>query len=235
MGRFLGAGPAIFALASCLSAATIDVTSQSLQLLQTGDSLEFLFSSHSYANYASGLGLSPYPGAIDFTFASMPLTVSGEFTAELESPDGATIVPLPNALSWQSGYAHNSGYNGPVSAVVGSLALSNALSESVFSNSEAELVLTYSGSDADVGLNGDTLRQDLSVSLLGGPMSIGGMVYSVAFDDGVSNVGGQLMRSSNALPAAAEPNSSILILAGGGLCLVAGALKRILRSRRADR
>ena len=89
---------------------------------------------------------------------------------ELESADSTVTVQFPNALSWGAGYAHNSGYSGPVSAVVGSLALSNALSQAVFSNSEAELILTYTGPDVDVGMQGNTLQQDLAVSLSGGPL-----------------------------------------------------------------
>lgn len=220
MRRFLGAGQAIFALASCLSAGTIDVTSQSSELLQTGDFLEFLFSGRSYAICASGMGMSPYPDSIDFTFASMPVSTAGQFTATLESADGTVAAEFPDALSWGAGYAHNSGYSGPISAVVGSLGLSEALSQALFSNSEAELILTYTGPDVDVGMQGNTLRQDLAVSLSGGPLSIGGIVYSVAFDPP---------------SVAAEPNSSVPILAGGVLCLVAGALKRLRRSDRADR
>lgn len=226
MRCLLGAGLAIFAVSACLCAGTIDVTSQSSQWLQTGDSLEFLFSSRSYANYASGLGLSLYPAAIDFTFASMPVTVAGQFTAELESTDGIVEAVFPETLSWSSGHAYNSGYSGSVSAVVGSLSLSNALSQAIFSNSEAELVLTYSGLPVDVGMQGNTLRQDLQVSLLGGPMSIGGMVYSATLVDG-----GAIVASGRQGPAAAEPNTGMLLLAGGGLCLIAGALKRIPRRR----
>jgi hypothetical protein len=226
---------AIFMFAACLCAGTIDVTSQSSQWLRAGDSLEFLFSSHSYVNYASGLGISPYPAAIDFTFASMPVSVAGQFTAELESTDGAVTKAFPDALSWSSGYAHNSGYSGPVSAIVGSVALSNTLSQTVFSNSEAELVLTYSGSPIDVGMQGNTLRQDLQVSLFGGPMSIGGMVYSVTLEDGgLTPDAGGIVRNGSQLPAAAEPNTGTLLLAGGGLCLLAGALKRIPRRRRQE-
>ncbi len=220
MGRFIGAGLAIFTLASCLSAGTIDVTSQSSELLQSSDFLEFLFSGRSYAICASGMGMSPYPDSIDFTFASMPVSVAGQFTATLESADGTVVAEFPDALSWSGGYASNSGYSGPVSAVVGSLALSDTLSQAIFSNSEAELILTYTGPDVEVGMQGNTFRQDLAVSLSGGPLSIGGMVYSVAFDPP---------------SVAAEPNSSVLILAGGVLCLVAGALKRIRRADRADR
>jgi hypothetical protein len=137
---------------------------------------------------------------------------------------------FPDTLSWSSGYAHNTGYSGPTSAIVGSASLSNALSQAVSSNSEAELVLTYSGSDVDVGMRGTTLRQDLSVSLLGGPMSIGAMVYSVSLDDGAEDVH-PLFTSASQQLVAAEPNTGMLLLAGGGLCLIAGALKRIPRRR----
>src|SRR5215469_2006700 len=125
MIRSFGAGLAIFALAASLRAGTIDVTSQSSQWLDAGDSLEFIFSNRSYANFASGLGISPYPASIDFTFASLRVNVAGQFTAELESTDGTAAVWFPDALSWSSGYAHNSGYSGPVSAISSSLTLSN--------------------------------------------------------------------------------------------------------------
>lgn len=231
MRASLGVGLAIFALAASVRAGTIDVTSQSSQWLHMGDSLEFLFSSRSYANYASGLGISPYPASVDFTFASMPVSIAGQFTAELESIGGTPVVLFPDALSWNSGYAHNSGYSGPVSTIVGSASLSNAPSQAVFSNSEAELVLTYSGSDVDVGMQGNTLRQDVSVSLLGGPMSIGAMVYSVSLENGGEG-GGVLLTSAGHQLTAAEPNTGTLLLAGGGLCFLAGALKRISRRRR---
>ncbi len=179
--------------------------------------------------------MSPYPDSIDFTFASAPVSVAGQFTATLESADGTVAAEFPNALSWGDGDTHTSGYSGPVSAVVGSLALSDALSQAVFSNSEAELILTYTGLDVDVGMQGDTLRQDLAVSLSGGPLSIGGMVNSVALDS-PSDEGGMIVKATQE-SVAAEPNSSVLILAGGVLCLVAGALKRIpkRRGRRIDR
>jgi hypothetical protein len=224
MRRLLGAGLAIFALASCLSASTIDVTSQSSQVLHSGDSLDFLFSSRSYVICATEMEMSPYPGSIDFTFASAPVSAPGQFTATLESADGTVASEFPNPVSWTSGYASNSGYSGPVSAVVGSLALSNALSQALFSDSEAELVLTYTGSNVNIGVQGNTLRQDLAVSIFGGPLSIGGTVDSVALDEG-----GAIVRSSNEGPAVAEPNAIVLLLAGGGLCLVAGALKHFAR------
>jgi hypothetical protein len=98
----------------------------------------------------------------------------------------------------------------------------------VFSNSEAELILTDSGSDVDIGMQGNKLRQHLMVSLSGHPMSIGAMVYSVSLADG----GGIVSESQQQV--AAEPNTGTLLLAGGGLCRIAGALKRIPRRRGRD-
>jgi hypothetical protein len=233
MIRFFGARWAIFAVAACLRAGTIDVTSQSSQWLDNGHSPEFIFSSRSSANYASGLGISPYPGSIDFTFASLPVNGAGQFTAELESTDGTAAVWFPDALSRSSGYAHPSAYSSPVSAIASSLTLSNTISRAVSSNSEADLVLTYPGSDVDIGIQGDTLPQDRMLSLSGGPMGIGAMVYSVSFADGGDGEGG-FVRRKNQQQAVAEPNTGIILLAGGGLCLIAGALKRIPRRRRRD-
>jgi hypothetical protein len=176
------------------------------------------------------LGISPYPASVNFTFASMPVSVAGQFTSELESTDGTASISLPDALTWCSGYAHNSVDSGPVSAIEGSVALSDLTSQAMFSNSEAELVLTYSGADVDVGIEGNTLRQDLYVSLLGGPMSIGAMVYSVSFEGGEEGAG-PLFRTANLEVPAAEPNTGTLLMAGGGLCFLAGVLKRIPRRR----
>lgn len=110
------------------------------------------------------------------------------------------------------------------------LGISPYLSQAVFSNSEAELILTYSGSDVDVGIERNTLRQDLMAGLSGGPMSIGSMVYGASCNDRGANAGGFVRGESQQL-AAAEPNTGMLLLAGGGLCLIAGALKRIPRRR----
>ena len=181
--KLLGIGVWACALAVSLSASTIDVSGQSTQTIQAGDSLVFLFSGTSYAKCAEGMDMSPYPGSVNFTFASMPVVGSGEFTAALESADGTAFAEFPNPVTWTSGYAQNSGYSGAISAVVETLALTPDLSQELFSGGAAELVLDYSGPAVTLGMSGSDMRQDIAISLVGGPLSIGGMVYSVGLDD----------------------------------------------------
>jgi hypothetical protein len=217
--RTLGIAIGIFSVATVLSAATIDVSYQTTQLLQTGDSLSFLFTDSSYATYATGLGLAPYPNSINYTFASSPLSAAGHFTAELQSLNGAVDAIFPGPIHWTSGYAQTSGYSGPISTLVDSLTLSGALSQALFSNAEAELILTYSGPDATVGMPGSTLRHDLDVSLLGSFLSIGGIVYSASLDNGSGGAN------------TPEPSSALLVAAGTAFCLLAVLLKRYDRPR----
>ncbi len=212
------------ALATGLRAGIIDVSSQSTQVLKNGDSLEFLISSSSFANYAAAMGLSPYPTSVNFTFTSMPVSATGQFMAELESPAGSASQSFPGTIGWTDGYAQNSGYSGSVSALVDTLAVSNALSSGIFAGREAELVLTYAGPDVSIGLFGRTLRQDLAVSFIEGPLSMGGMVYGVTLDNGLGALG---VQNSSFSATAAEPDSALLMLiSGAGMCLLASALKR---------
>jgi hypothetical protein len=216
------------AMAASLSASTIDVSSQTSQQLQTGDTLAFLFSGSSYATHATGLGISPYPEAIHFTFASMPVSVAGQFTAEVESADGTVAAAFPGPIDWTSGVAQNSGYSGSISALVDTLTLSSALSQAIFSGPTAELILTYTGADVAVGMQGNNMRRDMAVSLSGGPLSVGGIIYSVALNDD----GAGAASTNSSLPAP-EPDSLALILAGAGLCIAAWGLKRF-QLRRAE-
>jgi hypothetical protein len=221
----------VAALATTLSASTIDVSSNSSQLLQNGDSLEFLFSAASYANYATQMGTSPYPDSIDFVFSSLPVNTAGEFTVEIASFSGAASVSFAAPLSWTVGYSQNSQYTGATSAIVGLLDLSDLESQSLFSSPYADLVLTYSGPTITVGNPGYTLPHDLTVSLLGDSMSIGAMVYTAGYES-ASSTGSQYQvagapRVSNALSLAPEPAPRLLVIAGIALCAFAGILKRL--------
>jgi len=179
-------------------------------MLQSGDSLEFLFSDSSYALHSSALGISTSPSQIFFNLASLPVPSGGQFTAEVESVDGSVSALFPGPVGWTSGAVQTSGYNGPASVLMNSLTLSSTLSQELFAGSEAELILTYMGPNVTVGLPGDSLKQDLTISLAGGPLSIGAMDYDVTLSTG---------------------NSAMLFAAGALLCLVSGALKRFGRPR----
>lgn len=219
------------ALAATLAASTIDVSSNSSQQLQTGDSLEFLFSAASYASIATQLGIAPYPDSIDFVFSSLPVSASGDFTAEIESFSGTASASFGAPLYWTNGYSQSSQYTGVTSAIVGTLDLSAAESQAFFSSPYADLILTYSGPPITVGVSGYTLPNDLTVSLEGASMSVGGMVYTAGYEsasgDGAEDEFQPSTALNNALVFAPEPGSRLLFIAGIGLCMFAGLLKRL--------
>jgi hypothetical protein len=214
--RFLYVG---LALAAALSAKTIDVSSQTTQELQSGDSLVFLFADTSYAQRASSMGMASSPLEIFFNLISTPIGSAGQFTATLESMDGSASALFPGPITWSNGVAQTSGYSGQASVLSDNVTLSSALSREIFAGSEAELALTYMGPDVTVGLPGYSLQHDLTISLAGGPLSIGAMNYAVAL---VSRV---------PVAQAPEPNSAVMVIAAGLLmCAISLALKRFATS-----
>lgn len=209
------------ALASGMPAATVYVSSQTTQVLQSGDSLAFLFTDSSYARFASGMGMAAYPSQIFFDLISAPVGAAGQFTVELESEDGSDSSLFPGSAQWTSGVVATSEYSGTASVLADCLTLSSTLSQQIFAGSDAELILTYTGPDVTVGLPGYSLKNDLSISLTGGPLSIGAMDYSVTLDAGASSAS-----------AAPEPESGGLLLALGMLlCAISVVLKRFGRSQ----
>jgi hypothetical protein len=209
----------LWTLAAGLRATTIDVSSQPAQLLQSGDSLEFLFTDNSYLQHASAMGIAGFPSQIFFNFISAPVDSAGQFTVAVESVDGSASAMFPEPVEWASGAVQRSGYDGAASILMGSLMLSSELSQQVFAGSEAELTLTYEGPDITLGLPGYALGNDLIVSLAGGSLSVGAMNYGVTLsrDEGV---------------VAPEPDPvAMLVTTGLLLCLVSGALKRFGRQQ----
>jgi hypothetical protein len=224
--RYLCIPIVICALAAVTPAATIDVSSQTTQVLQSGDSLAFLFTDSSYAQRAASMGLPADPSQIFFNFISAPAAGAGQFTIELESEDGSASTMFPGAVKWTSGVVETSGYYGAASVLLDSLTLSSTLSQEIFAKSEAELILTYTGPDITIGLPGNSLKHDLTVSLAGGPLSIGALDYSVTLDSA-----GDL--APDLASSAPEPDSAALIFGAGILlCAVSLALKRFGRSHR---
>jgi hypothetical protein len=209
----------LWALSPGLSATPIDVSLQPAVLLQSGDSLTFLFSDSSYAQHASAMGLATSPSQIFFNLISVPVDSAGEFTAAVESADGSASALFPGPLAWTSGTVQTSGYDGPGSILMGSLMLSSTLSQELFAESEAELTLTYEGPDVTVSLPGYSLENDLTISLASTSLSVGAMNYSVTLDSG----GGV---------TAPEPDPVVMLVTTGVLlCVVSGALKRFGKPR----
>jgi len=208
----------LWALAARLPASTVDVSLQPTQLLQSGDSLTFLFTDSSFAQHAAALGMAPSPSQIFFNLISAPLGSGGQFTAGVESVDGSASALFPGPLGWTNGMVQTSEYDGPASVLMGNLMLSSTVSQEIFEGSEADLTLTYTGPDITVGLPGYSLKDDLRISLAGGGLTVGAMDYSVTLSGGVV--------------AAPEPDPvSMLVTTGVLLCAASGALKRFVRPR----
>lgn len=212
-------GIGICALATGLAAATIDVSSETTQLLQSGNSLSFLFTDGSYVQYALTLGLAPSPMQIFFNLSSSPDGSTGHFTAEVASADGSVSAVFPGPIGWSSGVVQSSEYSGLASVVSDSLTLSSALSQEIFATSGAELTLIYTGPDVMIGFPGDSLKNEFTISLASGPISVGVQDYEVTLtsDGGVTTP---------------EPNSvPMLVIAGVLLYAVSGLRKRSACSR----
>jgi hypothetical protein len=181
--------------------------------LQSGDSLVFAISSSSYANDAAGFGLAAYPGALDFIFMALPVSGGGEFTAELQSMDESASAKFPGPLGWTNGDLQSAAYTGPISALIDSIALPDALAQSIFAAGEAELILTNWGPDVSPGLPDADLTQDLWVNLSGGPLTIGGMVLDAGQND------------DSDVAEVAEPEPGRLFAMGLGLYFLGWALR----------
>jgi hypothetical protein len=208
----------LWTLAAGLPASTIDVSLQPTLLLQSGDSLTFVFTDTGYVRDASAMGMAPSPSQIFFSLISAPFGSAGLFTAGVESADGPASAMFPGPLRWTSGMVQTSEYDGPASVLMGNLTLSSTLSQQIFAGSEAELTLTYAGPDVTVGLPGYSLKDDLRISLAGGDISVGAMDYSVTLSNGGA--------------AAPEPQPVAMLVATGALlCALSGALKRFVRHR----
>ena len=94
-------------------------------MLQSGDSLTFLFTDSSYAQHASATGMAASPSQIFFNLMSAPVGPAGQFAAAVESADGSVSDLFPGPVGWVSGMVQTSGYDGPASVVTDSLMLKN--------------------------------------------------------------------------------------------------------------
>ena len=189
-----------------LGAGTIDVSTQTSVLLDTGDALSFTVPSWNFGITAAKFGLAEYPTRVGFIFASVPEGSPGQFEVVLESGDGSVSVSLGAPLSFTTGIFQGAGYSGAVSVLDGSLLLSEALSQQLFGNSAAVLMLLNTGPAVTVGLPPYSLQQDMNVSLGGGGLSVGARLGRVSLMD--PPLGGAApMDASSDPPGVPEPGS----------------------------
>jgi hypothetical protein len=227
-----------------LGAGTIlDVGGQPDIMLHTGDSLAFEIQGGSFSRNALAFGLPRDPEQVSFALISMALSGAlpgaGVFSASLRSADGTVSVDFAGPLTFHEGSFSAAGYQGPVSTLQGYLQLSPLLSQELFGRAPAVLTLRNEGPDLTLGLEPYTLRQDLFISLGGGPMSVGGIVGSAKLESGSAFRPAVLGSTPNpnavgnsgtpdSVSLSPEPGSSGLFLAGGALlCGVSVALSRI--------
>lgn len=201
---------------SLVGATIFDITANTSVRLQTGDTLAFTVQTSSFIRSARAAGLVRYPSDFSFALFSEAVSGAGSFSASLGS------INFSGPLSFQTGSLSSSGYQGAVSTLQGYLRLSPPLSEEIFNDGSAQLLLRNDGPDITLELAPYTLKQDLFVTLGGGPLSVGGLVSAVdlqspirqTFDIPVGSV-----RNAASLSTTPEPASSILFFTGGAVFL----------------
>jgi hypothetical protein len=191
----------------CIHAGTIvDVSHQTAQVLNSGDTLFFL---------VSNLSLPGNINQVAFQFISQSINPASQFEAELTSRSGTVDIAFPTVQLSRS-VVVGSGYTGPVWSLSGILQLPGTLSSQLFQNTHATLVLHNTGPSTTLGLTGYTLPQDLTVSLSSGATNAGAVVNGALYEDPPP-------------PTDAPESNSVVLLVSGGvlLCLFSKALKRI--------
>ena len=206
-----------------LPAASIDVASQPAQTLHSGDTLAFLFTDANFVTNAAGFGLSSSPASVSFNLMSAPIAASGQFSATLESLDGSAWAAFPGPITFTAGQAQSSAYTGPVSDLTAAMTLSSSLSQQIFTNSKAVLLLTYTGPDIVVSFPGHSLEQDLSLSVQGGGLSTGTLNYDVTLSG--------LSGGDSPAAAAPEPSSALLLVGFGAVFFSAAWLMKVFKRR----
>ena len=209
-------GLAVILVALPLGAGTINVSAQVAALLDTGDALSFTVPASNFGINAGHYGIPVYPTSVGFVFVSAAEDPLAQIAAVLESGDGSVSVSFGAPLSFVPGTFQGSRYSGAVSVLQGSLHLSETLSQQLFGNSPAVLILLNTGPALTLGMPPHTLQQDLNVSLGGSGLGVGAPLGGVA-----------LMADPPDPPDVPEPGSGLLLLGGGALLW---ALSRLQRS-----
>ena len=211
-------------------ASTIDVTRQTQVALGPGDALAFTFSAGSYLAHAAQYQAPAYPTWIDFMFATTDLASPWDLTAELQSGDGSISVPFDDVVA-SDGSFQGALYGGAATTVSGSLELAPDVAAEIFSG-PAILVLSNAGSGVTVGLPPYLLAQTMVVSLSGGGLSVGGVMYGVSLEaPAMSGAAGLLPDATEDLLSdgprdVPEANSGVLLLGGGALLIAVGVAAR---------
>jgi hypothetical protein len=211
-----GAVVALLAASLPLAAGPLNVTSQTTASLNTNDALFFTLATYNFAQDAATFGLPTLPTVVSFSFVTSSPGPSGYWDALLETSSGSVIATFPDFMEYETALYQSGSYTGTVGEIEGSLTLSSAQSQAIGS-SAVVLVLQNLGSTVTVGLPPYSIAHDLTATLSGNGLSVGGVVTQVNLDD-------------PAPPGVPEPGPGWL-LAGAALCWTAAIALRRLRRR----
>jgi hypothetical protein len=206
--KFLRFGWMVWMAVCPLAAGTImDVSTHASQQMNPGDTLYFL---------VSNLSLHTSVDTVEFQFVTLPIDPSAQVEAELTSRDGTVSIAFAS-LQIAGGTFTGSAYQGAISAISGNLQLPATVSQEIFQNTRATLVLHDLGPAVALGLPGYNLRQDLMMSLTSGTTSAGAFTSAALYEDPPPPPVG-----------APESDPAVLVVAAGGMmCLASHLLKRI--------
>ncbi len=221
---------ALAVLAALPLAASTIVTYEPTVVLSGGDALAFRFSPWSYRAHTGSV-----PERMFFQLSSLALDPQAEFSAVLQSPDGALSAEI-EGLQIGSGYFQSAAYHGPVSTLSGSFEIPPALA-GVFSGPAAVLVFRNLGRDVTLGVPPIGIASTLGISLSGPDLSVGAVVVSAQLDTAaqpsmLADAIAGFPAADSAPGAVPEPSSALLLASSGALLLlVSRALKRMRRGR----
>ncbi|MEO8592498.1 MAG: hypothetical protein ABI759_04180 [Candidatus Solibacter sp.] len=215
-----------------------DISSETTQVVRTGDRLLFHLFTWNFASNAERLNLPLYATDLSFALAT-PAGDAGAFEATVESEGGAVSFVL-GELNFVPGTLSASGYTGDVSTLQGYLHFSPQLSAAIFKNGGMVIALRNLGPDVRLGLEPYLVRQNLFATLSGAGVSVGALPGWVELEAGAeTRIYGMRLSSMEGedfpvtLAEAPEPSPAVSLLSGGVFLLaLSGLLKRLARSRR---
>jgi hypothetical protein len=199
---------ALLAAALPLAAGPLNVTTQTTASLNTNDALFFTLATYNFAQDAAAFGLPAAPTGVSFSFVTSSPGPSGYWDALLETSGGSEIAAFPDFMEYETALYQSGSFTGTVGEIEGSITLSSAESQQIGS-SAVVLVLQNLGSTVTVGLPPYSIAHDLTATLSGSGLSVGGVVTQVILDD-------------PAPPGVPEPGPGWL-LAGAAACWAAAS------------
>ena len=200
----------------------IDISSESTQLIRSGDIVVFHLFTWNFAKNAERLNLPLLVTDLNFALITAPVPDAGAFEVALASEDHSVTAEWREQY-FTSGAFSGSAYKGEISTLQGHLPLSAEFSKVLLDEGSMVISLRNRGPDIVLGLATYLLRQDLVAGLSGGPLTVGALPGWVEFQPGVETLSPSLHLTSEGKTVSAdeavvpEPDSSVTFLIGMAL------------------